>query len=89
MQLQVTGELIAVIGRNGIGKSTLLRTITGFRSHWEVKFILERSIKDYSRTALALKVGYISTEIVKVTNMRVYDLVALGRFPSYKLDGEN
>jgi iron complex transport system ATP-binding protein len=30
---------------------------------------------------LAQKVGYISTEIVKVSNMRVYDLVALGRFP--------
>jgi iron complex transport system ATP-binding protein len=30
---------------------------------------------------LAQEVGYISTEIVKVSNMRVYDLVALGRFP--------
>ena len=25
------GELIAVIGRNGIGKSTLLRTLTGLQ----------------------------------------------------------
>jgi iron complex transport system ATP-binding protein len=30
---------------------------------------------------LALKVGYISTEIVRVSNLSVYDLVALGRFP--------
>jgi iron complex transport system ATP-binding protein len=40
-----------------------------------------RSIKDYPGMELALKVGYISTEIVKVANMTVYDLVALGRFP--------
>ena len=42
---------------------------------------------------LAQKVGYISTEIVKVSNMRVYDLVALGRFPHTnwigKIDEEN
>jgi iron complex transport system ATP-binding protein len=40
-----------------------------------------RNLRDYSRMELALKVGYISTEIVRVSNMTVYDLVALGRFP--------
>ena len=40
-----------------------------------------KNIRDYSRIELAQKVGYISTEIVKVSNMSVYDLVALGRFP--------
>jgi iron complex transport system ATP-binding protein len=44
-------------------------------------FYNARNIRDYSRMELAQKVGYISTEIVKVSNMRVYDLVALGRFP--------
>jgi iron complex transport system ATP-binding protein len=76
------GELIAVIGKNGIGKSTLLRTLTGIQPPLGGEIFFEgKNIKDYSRTDLALKVGYISTEIVKVTNMRVYDLVALGRFP--------
>jgi iron complex transport system ATP-binding protein len=76
------GELIAVIGRNGIGKSTLLRTLTGLQHSLGGEiFYSGRNISDYSRTELAQKVGYISTEIVKVTNMTVYDLVALGRFP--------
>lgn len=76
------GELIALIGRNGTGKSTLLRTITGLQLPVGGNiFFGERSIEDYSRTELALKVGYISTEIVRVSNMRVYDLVALGRYP--------
>jgi iron complex transport system ATP-binding protein len=78
----VTGELIAVIGRNGIGKSTLLRTLAGLQEPLGGAILFDgRNLKDYSRMELALKVGYISTEIVKASNMRVYDLVALGRFP--------
>ena len=76
------GELIAVIGRNGIGKSTLLRTLTGLQPPLGGEILYSgKNIREYSRMELAQKVGYISTEIVKVSNMRVYDLVALGRFP--------
>ena len=76
------GELIAVIGRNGIGKSTLLRTITGLQNSLGGDiFFSNRSIRKYSRLELAQKVGFISTEIVKIANMNVYELVSLGRFP--------
>jgi iron complex transport system ATP-binding protein len=76
------GELIAVIGRNGIGKSTLLRTLTGIQKPLGGEiFFGYKSINDYSKMELARKVGYISTEVVKANNMSVYDLVALGRFP--------
>jgi iron complex transport system ATP-binding protein len=76
------GELIAVIGRNGIGKSTLLRTLTGLQKSLGGEiFYSGKNIRDHTRMELAQKVGYISTEIVKVSNMSVYDLVALGRFP--------
>jgi iron complex transport system ATP-binding protein len=76
------GELIALIGRNGIGKSTLLKTLTGLLPPigGSIEYA-RKNIKDYSRILLAQKVGYISTEIVRVSNMKVYDLVALGRFP--------
>jgi iron complex transport system ATP-binding protein len=77
-----SGELIAVIGRNGIGKSTLLRTLTGLQQPLSGDiFYSGKNIREYSRMELAQKVGYISTEIVKISNMSVYDLVALGRFP--------
>jgi iron complex transport system ATP-binding protein len=77
-----SGELIAVIGRNGIGKSTLLRTLTGLQRPLggEIRYD-GKNIIDYSRTELAHMVGYISTEIIRVSNMSVYDLVSLGRFP--------
>ena len=76
------GELIAVIGRNGIGKSTLLRTLTGLQPPLGGDILYSgKNIRDYSRMDLAQKVGYISTDVVKVSNMSVYELVALGRFP--------
>jgi len=76
------GELVAVIGRNGIGKSTLLRTLAGLQPPLGGNIKINgRNISDYSRLELARQTGYISTESVKVSNMTVYDLVALGRFP--------
>jgi iron complex transport system ATP-binding protein len=76
------GELIAMIGQNGIGKSTLLRTLTGLQVAIDGTIIINgKSIKNYSRIDFAQHIGYISTEPVRVSNMKVYDLVALGRFP--------
>jgi iron complex transport system ATP-binding protein len=76
------GELIAIIGRNGIGKSTLLRTLTGLQPVLAGSIsYYGKDITEYSRIDLAREVGYISTEILKVSNMSVYDLVSLGRFP--------
>jgi iron complex transport system ATP-binding protein len=90
----LNGELIAVIGRNGIGKSTLLRTLTGIQPALGGEIWYSgKNISEYSRMELAQKVGYISTESVKVSNMSVYDLVALGRFPhtnwAGRIDNEN
>lgn len=76
------GELIAIIGRNGIGKSTLLRTLAGLQKNLGGDiFYFGKNMAEYSRSDLALMVGYISTEPVRVTNMSVYDLVSIGRFP--------
>lgn len=76
------GELIAVIGKNGIGKSTLLRTLAGLQDLITGKLTIDgKNIVGFSRLQLSAKIGYISTEIIKVTNMKVYDLVSLGRFP--------
>ncbi|HUX95526.1 MAG TPA: ABC transporter ATP-binding protein [Bacteroidales bacterium] len=88
------GELIAVIGKNGVGKSTLLRTIIGLQPTLGGKILYEgKNILEYTRLELARKAGFISTEIVRATNMNVYDLVALGRYPytnwSGRIDQEN
>jgi iron complex transport system ATP-binding protein len=76
------GEIVAVFGRNGIGKSTLLRTISGLQPSLGGTILVNgKDLKEYPRNDLAKTIGYISTEVIKVSKMRVYDLVALGRFP--------
>jgi iron complex transport system ATP-binding protein len=76
------GEIVAIIGRNGIGKSTLLRSIIGLQPFYGgIVRIDGYDLSLIPRLELARKIGYISTEIIRVSNMTVYDLVALGRFP--------
>jgi iron complex transport system ATP-binding protein len=83
------GELIALIGQNGIGKSTLLRTITGLQQPLSGKVILKgKDISEFNRYDLATIIGYISTEPLRVSNMRVSDLVALGRYPHTNWTGK-
>jgi iron complex transport system ATP-binding protein len=76
------GEMISIIGMNGIGKSTLLRTLAGVQKQLGGSvFYGEREIREFAPTELARIAGYISTEPVKTGNMTVYDLVSLGRYP--------
>jgi iron complex transport system ATP-binding protein len=76
------GEFIAVIGRNGVGKSTLLRTIIGLQPSFGGSVRINgKNLSSLHGNELARVAGYISTEIVRVSNMKVYDLVSLGRFP--------
>ncbi len=75
-------DLIAVIGRNGIGKTTLLKTIAGILKPLKGKIeMYSREISNIHRKELARMIGYVSTELVNSPNMTVYDLVALGRHP--------
>ncbi|MFC2096288.1 ABC transporter ATP-binding protein [Bacteroidota bacterium] len=77
-----SGELIALVGKNGIGKSTLLRNITGLQKpiNGNIHFF-DKQREEYSRSEFARMVSFVSTEIVNVSNLSVFDLVSLGRFP--------
>ncbi|MDR1021704.1 MAG: ABC transporter ATP-binding protein [Prevotellaceae bacterium] len=75
-------ELVALLGRNGRGKSTLLRTIIGIQPPLDgAVHILEKDIRAYPLRTLATLVSYVSTDNVKVGNLKVFDLVSLGRYP--------
>ena len=76
------GELVAVIGKNGIGKSTLLKTIAGLLQPLSGSVnIAGKNISDFSRRELASITGYVSTEVIRISNMTVFNLVAMGRYP--------
>jgi iron complex transport system ATP-binding protein len=76
------GENIAIIGRNGIGKSTLLRTIGRLQKPLKGNILVKgKDISHYSKQEFARLVSFVSTEIIRISNFRLFDLVALGRFP--------
>lgn len=77
-----SGKLIGLIGANGIGKSTLLKTITGIIKPIEGSvFIHEKSIELYNPEALAKELSIVLTEHLPPSNLSVYEIVALGRQP--------
>lgn len=76
------GKLITLIGANGIGKSTLLRTLTGIQKPLLGDVLLNnRNIKNYSSLELAQNLSVVLTEKLPPSNLTIYELVALGRQP--------
>ncbi len=65
------GKLTCLMGPNGIGKSTLIRTLAGLQKPLAGEF----SKLDEKRIALVL------TDKISAANMRVSDLVSYGRYP--------
>lgn len=77
-----SGELTCLLGANGVGKSTLLRSISAFQPilAGDIK-ILDKSIEKYSANQLAKVISIVLTQRPKVFNMTVKELVATGRTP--------
>lgn len=78
----VSGKLISLIGANGIGKSTLLRTITGIQKPLSGKVLLsDKDITTFKPLELAQNLSVVLTEKLPPSNLSVFELVALGRQP--------
>lgn len=71
------GEFCALVGRNGAGKSTLLRALT---SNTET-LIDGAPISKFAPEKMAQKVAIVTTERIRIENLLVEDLVAMGRAP--------
>lgn len=76
------GKLVTLIGANGIGKSTLLRTITGIQAPLKGTVLLNnKKVTAYQPTELAQNLSIVLTEKLPPSNLTVFELVALGRQP--------
>ena len=76
------GEVVCLLGQNGVGKSTLLRTIAGIQPPLEGNILLNnKNVSHLSAQELAWCISIVLTEKVSAGNLSVYDLVALGRHP--------
>jgi len=77
-----SGELTCLLGANGVGKSTLLRTLTAFQPKLRGEIIIRnKEIGQYSEKELARLIGVVLTEKFDIKNMAVRELIGLGRSP--------
>lgn len=77
-----SGQLISLVGANGIGKSTLLRTLTGIQKPLKgAIFLSDKNLRDYQTLELAQNLSLVLTEKLPQSNLTVFELIALGRQP--------
>lgn len=76
------GELVGLVGANGIGKSTLLRTLTNVQKPISGNILInKKNITEYQALDLAKVMSLVLTEQVASKNLTVSELIALGRQP--------
>lgn len=77
-----SGELTCLLGANGVGKSTLLRTLSAFQPKMEGKIFIEgKEIDEFTDKQLSHVISVVLTEKPDIRNMTVEELVGLGRSP--------
>jgi iron complex transport system ATP-binding protein len=76
------GELVGLIGANGIGKSTLLRTLTNVQQSMSGDVLINnKNLNKLNNNELAKALSLVLTEHITSKNLSVLELVALGRQP--------
>lgn len=77
-----SGQLIGLVGNNGIGKSTFLRTLSGLQLKLagEIK-VNNMPFENIGKNEMAKLLSIVLTEKVGGFNLTVSDLVSMGRVP--------
>ncbi|MEX6627499.1 ABC transporter ATP-binding protein [Tenacibaculum salmonis] len=76
------GKFVALLGKNGIGKSTLLRTLSKVQEPLSGTIeINQKNSTEYSYQELATTLSLVLTERLPQSQLTVFELIALGRQP--------
>lgn len=76
------GKVYALVGLNGIGKSTFLNSITGQTSLLSGKlFLNQQELQKISKVNLPKLIAYVDSSFAGVEYLKVFDYLALGRSP--------
>lgn len=81
-RLSAADGSVALLGRNGTGKSTLLRAVAGLEAPLSGGIRLcGRLLSATPAHELAQVVSFVTTEKVRIANLASRDVVGLGRAP--------
>ena len=76
------GKLVTILGKNGIGKSTLLRTLSKVQTPISGDiFIHQKKLNELTEKELSTQLSLVLTERLPESQLTVYELIALGRQP--------
>lgn len=76
------GDMVALLGVNGIGKSTLLRTLCGLQNSVAGSITLGgNNLDNISAQERARLISIVLTERLMIDNILVHEFIALGRMP--------
>lgn len=74
-----SGDLICVLGPNGVGKSTLFKCILGLLKGYEGEVLINNNnIKNLSRKLIANEIAYIPQSHFPTFNFSVFNVVLMG-----------
>ena len=77
-----SGELICLLGANGKGKSTLLKTIMGILPSISGEILLKgKALESISADEKAKDLAVVLTDSLRDVNMKAKDVVSTGRYP--------
>ncbi|WKY43239.1 ABC transporter ATP-binding protein [Eubacteriaceae bacterium ES2] len=80
-----SGEILCILGPNGVGKTTLFRTILGFLPEISGTIIINgRRRQDYTRSELAKIIAYVPQAHIPSFSYRVEDIILMGRVTRFK-----
>ena len=83
LNASLTGDVMAcLVGANGVGKSTLMRTLSGFQSALKGEVCIDgRALEGCTPRELSERVGVVLTEREAMPDLTVEEVVAIGRMP--------